>query len=43
MLSKKQNKAYDEFYDSARHNDILDSKTSLLLHLASAMTAGCYP
>lgn len=35
--------AYRAFYDSARNNDILDPKTTLLLHLASAMARGCYP
>ncbi len=43
MLTQKQNKTYQDFYDSARTNDILDTKTTLLIHLASAMTAGCYP
>lgn len=43
MLPEKQNKTYQSFYDSARENEILDPKTTLLVHLASAMTAGCYP
>ncbi len=43
MLSKEQRKAYDDFYDSARYNDILDPKTTLMLHLAAAMAAGCQP
>lgn len=43
MLPMKQRKAYSEFYDSARHNDVLDPKTTLLLHLGAAMAVGCYP
>ena len=43
MMPKKQAKAYSEFYDAARHNDILDPKTTLMIHLASAMAFGCYP
>jgi hypothetical protein len=43
MLSKQQNKAFDDFYDSARHNEILEPKTTLMVHLAAAMAVGCYP
>jgi len=43
MLPEKQLKAYAEFYDSARHNEILEPKTTLLIHLAAAMAIGCYP
>ncbi len=43
MLSNKPRKAYRAFYDSARNNDVLDSKTTLLLHIAAAMASGCYP
>ncbi len=43
MLPKKQQKAYTDFYDSARYNEILEPKTTLMLHLAAAMSAGCYP
>lgn len=43
MLPKKQNKTYTEFYNSANSNDILDSKTTLMIHLAAAMALGCYP
>ncbi len=32
MLPKKQKEAFSEFYDSARYNDILQPKTTLLLH-----------
>ncbi len=43
MLPEKQQDAYTRFYDSARNNDILDPKTTLMVHLASAMAMGCYP
>ncbi len=43
MLPKNQKKAYTDFYDSARHNEILGEKTTVLIHLAAAMALGCYP
>ena len=43
MLPEKQKKAYRSFYDSTRNNDILDPKTTLLIHFASAMAFACYP
>jgi hypothetical protein len=43
MLPKKQRKSFSDFYDSARHNEILEPKTTLLLHLATAMAVACYP
>ncbi len=43
MLPEKQEQTYREFYDSARQNDILDPKTTLMLHLGTAMVIGCYP
>ncbi len=43
MLPKKQNDAFNEFYKTARYNDILAPKTTLLLHIASAMALGCSP
>ena len=43
MLPKKQLKAYGEFYDAARHNDVLEPKTTLMIHLATSMAVACYP
>lgn len=43
MLPEKQQKAYGEFYDTARNNEILEPKTTLLVHMAAAMAQGCYP
>jgi len=43
MLPKKQEKTYNDFYDSARYNEILEPKTTLMIHLAAAMAVACYP
>ncbi len=43
MLPESQKKAYTDFYESARHNEILGEKTTVLIHLAAAMAIGCYP
>ena len=43
MLPQNQKRAYRAFYNSARNNDILDPKTTLLIHFASALAFGCYP
>ena len=43
MLPEKQQKAFGDFYDTARSNDILEPKTTLLLHLGAAMALGCSP
>mgnify|MGYP001413295475 CR=1 FL=1 len=43
MLPRQQAVAFGRFYQSARENEVLDPKTTVLLHLASAMAFGCYP
>jgi hypothetical protein len=43
MLTEKPRKAYRAFYNSARYNDVLEPKTTLLIHIATAMASGCYP
>jgi len=43
MLSEYQQKMFDGFYGSARNNEILDPKATLMIHLASAMAVSCYP
>jgi hypothetical protein len=43
MLPEKQKKAFADFYDSARHNDILEPKTTLMIHLATSMAVNCHP
>jgi len=43
VLSEKQDRAFGDFYKSARFNKILDQKTTMLIHLATAMSTACYP
>ena len=43
MLPEHQKEKYAEFYKSARENKILPSKTTLMIHLSSAMSLGCDP
>jgi hypothetical protein len=43
MLPMEQQKAFDAFYDSARQNTILEPRTTLMLHVATAMAIGCRP
>lgn len=43
MLPRNQKKAYSDFYDSARRNEFLPEKTTVMIHLAAAMAVGCYP
>ena len=43
MLPERQNRTYEDFYGSARQNRILDQKTTLLIHVATAMAVGCVP
>jgi hypothetical protein len=43
MLPDPLQTDFRAFTDHARDNGILDSKTSLLVQLATAMALGCYP
>jgi hypothetical protein len=43
LLPEKQRKAYTDFYKSARQNEVLEPKTTLMLHMAAAMAFACYP
>ena len=43
MLPEEQLRSYNDFYDSAYQNDILEPKTTLMIHLAVSMAVGCYP
>jgi hypothetical protein len=43
MLPKDQARVFQDFYDSARYNKVLEPKTTLMIHLASAMALSCYP
>ena len=43
MLPENQKRAFNRFYTSARRNEILEPRTTLMLHLAAAMAVGCEP
>ncbi len=43
MIKGKALQAYTDFYNSARYNETLDPKTTLMIHLASSMAMACYP
>lgn len=43
MLTGNPKQTFEAFYDSVRTNEVLPSKTTYLLHLASAMALGCVP
>jgi hypothetical protein len=43
MKPTDQSQNWQAFYDSARYNKVLDPRTTLMLHLATAMAVGCYP
>ncbi len=36
-------KRFLDFYEAARHNDILDERVTVMVHMAAAMALGCYP
>ncbi len=36
-------KKFDMFAGAVRENEVLDRKTTILLHLATAMAVGCSP
>ena len=38
-----QSESWQRFYEAARYNDVLDPRTTVMLHLASAMALGCDP
>ena len=42
-LPEAQQRAFDQFYSSARNNTVLDQKTTVMIHLASAMAVACHP
>jgi alkylhydroperoxidase/carboxymuconolactone decarboxylase family protein YurZ len=42
-LPEKQLKTFNDFYDAVRCDKTLDTKTTVLLHMAVSMALGCYP
>lgn len=43
MLTKRQQKVYDSFYESTHKNEFLDQKTEILVGLSAAMAMNCVP
>ncbi len=43
MLPTEQLDTWQRFYRAAHENDTLDRRATLLIHLAAAMSMGCYP
>jgi hypothetical protein len=43
MRPSPTSESWRRFYHSARHNTVLDQRTTIMLHLASALALGCYP
>ena len=43
MLTKRQQKLYDSFYESTHKNEYLDQKTEVLVGLSAAMAVNCAP
>ena len=43
MQETPQSATWQAFYDAARHNETLDERTTVMLHLASAMALACDP
>ncbi len=43
MLTKRQQKKYNSFYESTHKNEYLDQKTELLVGLSAAMAMNCAP
>ena len=43
MLTQRQQKLYDAFYESTHANEYLDQKTEVLVGLAAAMAMNCGP
>ena len=42
MLTERQNKKYDAFFESTAENEILDQRSTLMVQLAAAFIIGCY-
>ena len=43
MLPDKQKRRFEAFYGSARRNDVLEPKVTLMIHIATSMAVACYP
>lgn len=43
MLTKRQNKLYQKFYQSTHENEYLDTRTEILVGLSAAIAMDCAP
>ena len=43
MLPESQSEKYQAFYDATASHANLDPKTTVMVQLAAAFVAGCYP
>ena len=43
MLTKKQQKLYDSFYESTHNNEHIDTRTEILVGLSAALAMDCSP
>ena len=43
MLTKRQKKLYNSFYESTHKNEYLDQKTEILVGLSAAIAMNCAP
>jgi alkylhydroperoxidase/carboxymuconolactone decarboxylase family protein YurZ len=43
ILTDKQQKLYDTFYESTHNNEFIDAKTEILVGLAAALAMNCSP
>lgn len=43
MLPKLQKEKYEDFFNSTVQNEILDTKTTIMIQLAASFVAGCQP
>lgn len=42
MLPETQRETFFKFFDSTVENDVFDTKTTIIIQLASALTSGCF-
>ena len=43
MLTERQNKLYEKFYQSTHENEYLDTRTEILVGLSAAIAMDCIP
>jgi len=43
MVLERQNRDFNNFYNSTCHNEVLEPKTTCMIQVAAAMAFGCSP